>query len=185
VATRSERTRQRLTEVALALFARDGYDQTTVAQIAEAAGVTQMTFFRHFPAKERLLLDDPYDPLMAKAVAAQPASLDPLTRVVRGARAAWHSIPAPEGDLVRERVRIAASTPSLRAAMWRNTAESERVIVEQLVASGTAPLPARIAAAATMAALTAALLEWSLDEEGSELGAAIDAALDVLEVRRA
>jgi mannose/fructose/N-acetylgalactosamine-specific phosphotransferase system component IIC len=68
--------------------------------------------------------------------------------------------------------------------MWRNTAESERVIVEQLVALGVAPLPARVAAAATMAALTAALLEWSLDEEGSQLEVAIDAALDVLEVRR-
>jgi AcrR family transcriptional regulator len=47
----------------LELFLRDGYDATTVAAIARAAGVSHMTFFRHFPTKESVVLDDPYDPV--------------------------------------------------------------------------------------------------------------------------
>lgn len=72
---RTQRTRARLQTAALELFARQGYEATTVAQIAAAAGVTEMTFYRHFGTKDQLLLDDPYDPLMAGAVAAQPPGL--------------------------------------------------------------------------------------------------------------
>ena len=49
---KAERTRERLLAVALDLFAARGYHATTAAQIAAAAGVSEMTFFRHFPAKE-------------------------------------------------------------------------------------------------------------------------------------
>lgn len=54
-------TRTRLSDVALELFERQGFEQTTVAQIAAGAGVSEMTFFRHFSAKHRVLFDDPYD----------------------------------------------------------------------------------------------------------------------------
>ena len=70
---RTERTRARLLAAALDLFARQGYDRTTVAEIAAAAGVTEMTFYRHFGSKDQLLLDDPYDPLIASAIGHQPA----------------------------------------------------------------------------------------------------------------
>jgi AcrR family transcriptional regulator len=62
---RRERTRARLVACALELFERQGFDQTTVTQIAQAAGITQMTVFRHFPTKDRRVVDDPYDPVMA------------------------------------------------------------------------------------------------------------------------
>ena len=114
-------TRERLLLCGLELFERQGFDETTVAQIAAAAGVTQMTFFRHFPAKELLIVDDPYDPILAAEIAAQPRRFRPLTRVVRGVRAAWSQLPEPASDLVRRRVRIAASTPSLRAGSPRTT----------------------------------------------------------------
>ena len=51
VTSRTLRTRERILAVALDLFERQGYRATTVAQIADAAGVTSMTFFRHFPTK--------------------------------------------------------------------------------------------------------------------------------------
>lgn len=53
---RSRLTRQRLTEAGRKLFADHGYDQTTTAQIAEAAGVSERTFFRHFASKADLFL---------------------------------------------------------------------------------------------------------------------------------
>lgn len=53
-----EHTRAELRRIALARFAREGFDRTSVADIAAAAGVTERTFYRHFPTKESLLFED-------------------------------------------------------------------------------------------------------------------------------
>src|SRR5674476_410190 len=92
---RAERTRARLQACALELFTAQGYDATTVEQIATAAGVSHMTFFRHFPTKESVLVEDPHDPLIAEAVRAQPTDLPPLERVRRGLLGAWSAVPPP------------------------------------------------------------------------------------------
>jgi AcrR family transcriptional regulator len=178
--SRTERTRARLLAAALDLFARQGYDRTTVAEIAAAAGVTEMTFYRHFGSKDQLLLDDPYDPLIAGAIADQPTGLPPLRRAVRGIRCAWRGMPITDEDDVRERVAIVAATPSLAAAVRAGTAATEAAIVSELVAGGADPADAAIAAAAVMAALMTALLQWGSGGPGS-LSGAIERALDVLE----
>ena len=178
---KSERTREQLLAAALELFASQGYHETTVAQIAARVGVSEMTFFRHFPSKEDSLLADPYDPLIAAAVAEQPREWDVLRRVVQGVRTAWHAVPEPASAQVRLRVRIAAQTPSLRAAIWRNTEATEQVIVSALEADGTDRLSARAASAAVLAGITAALLEWSASENG-ELGPMVDQVLDLFQI---
>lgn len=96
---RAERTRRRLTECAVRLFAEQGYDATTVTQIAAAAGVSHMTFFRHFPSKEDVIVGDPYDPVIAQAVAAQPTALPPFERARAGLRVGWAQVAAElDGD---------------------------------------------------------------------------------------
>jgi AcrR family transcriptional regulator len=173
-------THARLLDCALDLFERQGFDGTTVAQIAQAAGVTQMTFFRHFPSKESLLVDDPYDPEMVASVAAQPIADAPLARAVAGIREAWNRLPQPESETVRRRVRIAATNPSLRGAIAANNARSEDMLARQLVADGADPLVARVAAAAVLSGLTAALLQWSQLEQ-TTLADAVSTALDTLD----
>lgn len=175
-----EQTRERLAHEALRLFEGQGFEQTTVAQIADAAGVTEMTFFRHFQAKHQVLFEDPYDALIADAVAAQPADLAPLRRAAGGLRQAWSRVPEPDGDVVRRRVRIVAGTPSLRGEISRNNSETERLVAEQLVRDGARPLRAKVAAAAVLAAVTAALLEWSVSED-APLGDAVRTALETVE----
>jgi AcrR family transcriptional regulator len=177
---KTERTRERLLAAALELFASQGYHETTVTQIADRAGVSEMTFFRHFPSKEDSLLADPYDPLIAAAVAEQPRDWDVLRRVVRGVRVAWHAVPEPDSSQVRLRVRIAAQTPSLRAAIWRNTEATEQVMVAALEADGADRLAARAASAAVLAAMTAALLEWAARDDG-DLGPMVERVLDLFE----
>ncbi|MEU8007896.1 TetR family transcriptional regulator [Catellatospora sp. NPDC049111] len=180
---RRTRTRARLLECALDLFERQGYEQTTVAHIAAAAGVTEMTFFRHFSAKERLVVEDPYDPVIADTISAQPRELAPLARTTAGVRAAWSQLPEPESETVRRRVRIAASTPSLRAAIAAANTDTEQIIVDRLVRDGADRGSARVATAATLAGITAALLEWS-QRDDLTLSDAVQSALDVLEGRR-
>lgn len=178
--TKSERTAARIFQTAIALFERDGYEATTVGRIAAEAGVSEMTFFRHFATKDALLLDDPYDPVIAGAIAAQPTSLPPLARAIAGVRAAWTEVTVEGGDLMRRRLRVAA-TPALRGAVARNTLETERVVAEQLVADGADPVAARIAAAALLAAMMSALLDWAAGADDRSMGSAIEQALTVLE----
>jgi AcrR family transcriptional regulator len=182
VTTKSERTAARIFQQAIALFERDGYEATTVAAIAAAAGVSEMTFFRHFATKDALLLDDPYDPVIAAGIADQPRDLPPLVRAIAGVRAAWSEVPIEGADLMRRRLSIAAS-PALRGAVARNTVETERVVAEQLIADGADAVEARIAAAALLAAMMSALLQWATGDDGRSMGSAVEQALAVLETR--
>jgi AcrR family transcriptional regulator len=182
VTTKSERTAARIFQQAIALFERDGYEATTVAAIAAAAGVSEMTFFRHFATKDALLLDDPYDPVIAAGIADQPRDLPPLVRAIAGVRAAWSEVPIEGADLMRRRLSIAAS-PALRGAVARNTVETERVVAEQLIADGADAVEARIAAAALLAAMMSALLQWATGDDERLMGSAVEQALAVLETR--
>jgi AcrR family transcriptional regulator len=179
---KAARTRARLLAAALELFAEQGYDATTVAQIAQRVGVTEMTFYRHFGSKDQLIVSDPYDPLIAAAVAAQPADLPPLVRATRGVRAAWEGQPLDDDEALRQRIALGAATPSLLPAIRAGTAATEAAIAEQLVLGGTDPLDAAVCAAAVMGALMTALLGWP-SHEGATLGSHILRALDLLEHR--
>ena len=68
------KTRAAIQEHALRLFMEQGYEQTTVEQIADAAEVSPSTFFRYFPTKEDVVMYDAFDPLMVEAFRAQPGS---------------------------------------------------------------------------------------------------------------
>ena len=177
-----ERTRARILTAAIDLFTRAGYDKTTVAQIAAAAGVTEMTFYRHFGSKDQLLVDDPYDPLIVAAIAAQPRTLSPLHRAARGVRSAWRNQPITDEEPVRERLAIVAVTPSLMPAVRGGTAATETAIADQLTRDGADATDAAVAAAAVMAALMTGLLRWASANDGARLSAAIERSLDVLEL---
>lgn len=167
-------------EAALELFEERGYDATTAAAIAERAGVTEMTFFRHFPSKDAVLIADPYDPLIAEAITRQPADRSPLAAAIGAISDGWKAVPPPASTEVRDRLRIVSRTPSLKGAIARSNAATEEAIAGALVVRGVSTSEARIAAAATMGALTAALLDWA-DGDDPDLGTAIDAALRVLQ----
>lgn len=177
---RGKQTRARLQQVGLELISEFGYEAVTVEQVATAAGVSHMTFFRHYATKQSLVLEDPFDPAIADAVARQPSNLPPLARACRGVRVALASLTLPEEEQVRVRVQIVATTPSLAAGMGANTLATQTAIAEAL-AGASPPVESRIAAAATIAALTAALLAWGVDTNGSSLTGSLLTALDVLD----
>jgi AcrR family transcriptional regulator len=180
VTDRALRTRATLQACALDLFTTQGYDATTVEQIAAAAGVSHMTFFRHFPTKESVLVEDPYDPLIADAVRAQPRDLPALERVRRGILATWSAVPLTVDEETHARVSLTARHEKLRAKAWENTRETERVIVEALVESGTPRLEALVAAGACLGALMATLFDWGTAPGTEPLGGRIVAALEQL-----
>lgn len=180
--SRAEVTRQRIQDVALDMFAARGFDAVTVEEIATAAGVSHMTFFRNFPTKESVVVSDPYDPVIADHVARQPADLSTLERVRRGLLTVVGDIDEYIDATARARIEIGINHHRLRAAMWENTHRTEDVIVASLVGSGAPPFEARVAAGACLGALMAALLDWARDGSGEELGDRIRRALEQLRV---
>src|SRR6476620_1763051 len=81
------KTRAAIQEHALRLFQEQGYDATTVEQIAEAAEVSPSTFFRYFPTKEDVVLYDDLDPVFIAVFEAQPPELTPIQAMRKALRA--------------------------------------------------------------------------------------------------
>ena len=105
--------RERLVRAALDLFAEQGYDDTTIVQIAERAGLTKSTFFRHFPDKREVLAagQDALCQLLSDGIAAAPRSATPLEMVAAALDAAAGAFIPERRDLVQKmQIAITAST---------------------------------------------------------------------------
>src|ERR687897_1662748 len=111
------RTRAQIQRQALRLFGERGYGATTVAQIAQAAEVSESTFFRYFPTKEDVVLWDEFDPLIFEAFKAQPEESDPIRALRDAIRAVLVRTSPTEREQLRERVELLLSVPPLRAAL--------------------------------------------------------------------
>jgi AcrR family transcriptional regulator len=179
--SKAEKTRQRLQDQAISLFAEHGFDNVTVDEVASAAGVSHMTFFRYFPTKESVVLDDPYDPVIGEAVRHQDSDLTAVERVRRAILESWNALEAPDDERTRVRIRLAASNRNLRARIWENNLRTEDIIVEALTSTGISKLEARVAAGSVNGALTAALFDWAEEQDSGTLGERIREAMDLLD----
>jgi AcrR family transcriptional regulator len=176
-------TRDRIRASALQLFREQGYDATTVEQIAAAAGVSHMTFFRYFPAKEDVVLSDGYDPVIASLIAQTPAAW-PLTRrirtvLVQGLRQIYDT----ERDTLLAQNKLIVSTPALRERLWADQIATQQLILQALSASQDHPQPGfqdRVTVAACLAAASTAILTWVENNGTPELPDLIEQAFDTL-----
>jgi len=109
------KTRWAIQEHALRLFAEQGYEGTTVDQIAAAAEISPSTFFRYFPTKEDVVVQDEFDDQLLEAFRAAGAAPDPLASLRDSVLAAIVGI--DEGELVKsqQRMELIFTSPALRA----------------------------------------------------------------------
>jgi AcrR family transcriptional regulator len=111
-------TKETIQREAYRLFEEQGYANTTVEQIADAAEVSPSTFFRYFPSKELVLMADDLDRVTVEALSRQPADLSPL-QAFRGAFDITMKIVSNDGwELERTRQRLVFSIPELKAAQF-------------------------------------------------------------------
>jgi AcrR family transcriptional regulator len=172
-------TRQRLQEQALRLFAERGYEATTVEQVAAAAGVSHMTFFRYFPTKEDVVLSDSYDPMLVALIRERPRGEDALTRIHAAVREGLAAIYAADREALLVRVRLALRTPALRARLWENQFATRELLAGALE-DGEPTFATRVLAFACLATLITALEEWVAGDGSAELADVIDEAFQVL-----
>jgi AcrR family transcriptional regulator len=177
-------TRDRIRASALRLFREQGYDATTVEQIAAQAGVSHMTFFRYFPAKEDVALSDSYDPLIAGLLRQTPAGW-PLIRRIRavlGEGLAY--VYATDRDALLAQNKLIVDTPALRERLWASQIATQQLILQALDTDDCddqAGFAARVTVAACLAAVTTAILSWVEDDGASDLPQLIGQAFDTLE----
>jgi AcrR family transcriptional regulator len=179
-------TRQAIQAHALRLFLAKGYEATTVEEIAAAAGVSHMTFFRHFPRKEAVVESDDYDPMLAELVAARPADEDAFTAIHRALRRALANVLPDDRDAILVRVRLVLDTPALRARNWQNQDATRDLFAAALARrEGIArpDLRTLTLAAAALAAVTTAITVWAEGNGADDLIALVDEAFTALGAR--
>ena len=180
VAKNEDAVRVRLQNAALALFQERGYDQTTAAEIAARAGVTERTFFRHFADKREVLFDGEaiLRTALTAAIAGAPDALGPLDTLFYAFRSLQ---PALENyrQFSKPRHEVISSTPALAERELAKMAALADALAAALRARGTADLPAALAARTGMSAFAHATVAW-LDNPEPGLGERLDLAYGAL-----
>ena len=126
------RTRAALRQHAFRLFREQGYAETTVEQIAEAAEVSPSTFFRYFPTKEDVVLQDDFDPIAIAKFEALPADMHPVAALRTAMREAFAEAPSWQLEQWREQTRLTMSVPELRARALDDYLRSVRLATQLL-----------------------------------------------------
>ncbi|MFI6344989.1 TetR/AcrR family transcriptional regulator [Streptomyces sp. NPDC050560] len=167
-ATLWDRTRRlasrEILDTALRLFTEQGYDETTIAQIAREAGVSQRTLFRYFGTKEELLGGDQgsFGQVLKDTIGAQPPEAG-VWEVLRAGVAAVLAL-HDSREQALERFRLLHRTASLRAG-WlekrlRFQEELLPLVAARMGAVGGADPRARAVLATSFACLDAASMAW-------------------------
>ncbi|MHB8531875.1 MAG: TetR/AcrR family transcriptional regulator [Solirubrobacteraceae bacterium] len=161
---------ERLAVAALDLFAERGYENTTVVEIAERAGLTKSTFFRHFSDKREVLFgEEVMTRLLVEGISAAPAAASALEAVAHALDALGREIfvPAYRKFSARRRAVIGAN-PELQereALKGLDLIESMTDAIEQ---RGVPDPASRVAAQVGALALKIAYEQWSDDASGEE-----------------
>jgi AcrR family transcriptional regulator len=158
------RTRAAIREHALRLFREQGYAATTVDQIAEAADVSPSTFFRYYPTKEDVVLQDEIDVLALAAFEAQSPDLSPVAAFRAAAREAFTALDADDLAKLRETAELTLTVPELRARAMDEYTRTIEVIAEAAAKrSGRDPndFAVRILAGAIVGVIMAATMPWT------------------------
>ncbi|WBO66575.1 TetR family transcriptional regulator [Streptomyces camelliae] len=136
---KKQRTRDALLRAALELFTTQGYERTTVDEIAEAVGVSQRTFFRYFAGKEdaAFTVQDMSERHFLACVRARPAHEAPMEALRQAVLEGWDAIretveSAVPVELYLRMYRTIESTPALLAAHLRRSATTEETIARLL-----------------------------------------------------
>jgi AcrR family transcriptional regulator len=171
--------RGRLRQAALELYGEHGYDQTTVAQIAERAGLTERTFYRHFTDKREVVFSGEVRDVLVRALAEAPAATTAMEAVTAALDAAGEVLDQRR-DMTRRRQAVIAANPSLQQGEQVKYAMLAADMAEALRDRGVEPVSAGLAADAGVAVFRVAFERWIEEGERRDFGRLARDTLDTL-----
>lgn len=172
--------RERLSQAALDLFAERGYDDTTVIDIAQRAGLGKTTFFRHFQDKREVLFGDgTLDALLAEMIAAAPPDASPLEAMTRALDAlGQHSFTSARRELIARRHAVIAANPELQEREALKNLGLTASMSKALMERGVPEVIARVTAELGALASRIAYERWTESTSGEDFSTALRLALD-------
>lgn len=173
-----QEARRRLQQAALELFAENGFDRTTTAEIAARAGVNDRTFFRHFPDKREVLFggESELRDLLVASVNSSAAT-DPVLDTLLTACLTTVEFHDSGRDFARPRHALVVATPELRERELSKMAALATAVAESLQQRGIPEARSRLAAQIGMAAFVCAVDSW-YDDPSPGLAALLRLAFD-------
>jgi AcrR family transcriptional regulator len=172
--------RRRLQTAALELYRERGYDRTTAAEIAARAGVTERTFFRHFPDKREVLFDGEagFHAILSRAIAEAPGALGPMEVLLWTFRSVETMLEdnRPFTEPARE---VIARTPALQERQLAKTASTIAVVAAALQRRGAEANLATLAAVTGMGMFGHAARAW-VEDPSLSLGIQLERAFQAL-----
>jgi AcrR family transcriptional regulator len=177
------KTRAAIQRHALRLFREQGYEATTVEQIAAAAEVSPSTFFRYFPTKEDVVLYDPFDPVLIAAFEAQPPELTPMQAIREALHATFAAMSGEDMQEQWERGILILSIPDVRMRMLNDFLVTAQLLAELAAKRmGRRPddLAVRTFVGGVIGALMAAFLA-GMNHPNADVVALMDESLHLLE----
>ncbi len=169
-------SRGRLAQAALELYGERGFENTTVAEIAERAGLTERTFFRHFADKREVLFggSGELQERLVAAVVGAPGSMAPIDAVAVGLEAAGAQF---ERDYSRRRQAIIIANGELRERELIKLASLAAALAETLRARGVPEPDASLTAEVGMAVFRIAFERWIGEDNEDDFGALVQDSL--------
>jgi AcrR family transcriptional regulator len=174
--------RGRLQEAALALYGERGFEQTTVAEIARRAGLTERTFFRHFADKREVLFwgAGALQDLLVSAVAGAPDAAAPMDAVAVGLEAITALFPQDRRESSRQRQAVIDANAELQERELIKLATLASALAGTLRGRGVAEPTASLAAEAGIAVFKIAFGRWMSEDGPLDLPGLMRESLDEL-----
>jgi len=174
--------RGRLTRAALELYGERGFEQTTVAEIAQRAGLTERTFFRYFADKREVLFDGAgaLHDAMVKGVAGAPADAPPIALAAAGLAAIGEVFPQERRAGARERQALIEANAELRERELIKMARLSAALAEALRDRGVAEPAASLTAEAMIGVFKVAFMRWIAEGNRRSLARLLEESLDAL-----
>ncbi|AZP20072.1 TetR/AcrR family transcriptional regulator [Streptomyces aquilus] len=177
------KTRTAIRDATYALIEEQGYDATTIEQIADRAEVSPSTVFRYFPTKEDIVLTDEHDVLILEELKARPKD-EPWTESVR---AIMHKAVRlghdREPEITRIRAHLMVQVPTVRARMMESMSVASHMLAEGIAertGRDVDSLEVRVYTMSVVAGLAEISRYWAENDFQDDLSELLDRALDVL-----
>jgi AcrR family transcriptional regulator len=179
---KKQKTREAIQREATRLFQKQGYDETTIEQIAAAVDISPSTFFNYFPSKEDVVLYDAYDPMIAALFESRPSD-EPLSVSIRIVLEQLTETLEKDREIILARSKLLLETPELRARLWSEV-ERAQVFLGEVLARRTGravdDFEFRVVAIALVAAMMEAVTEWVRQDGRLPMGDLMRQALNTI-----